>query len=195
MKIYNSLTGKKEILETLEPNRVKMYVCGMTVYDHTHIGHARTFLCFDVIVRYLRYAGFTVDYIRNITDVDDKIIERSKKLNIEALELTSKYINSMQYDFNSLGMIDPDQEPKATENILSIIKLIEKLIEKIMLTLASLMFIFLLTLLQSMAGCRDVTLKKCWLEQELMSMKKNATLLICSMEESRTRLSVGFSLG
>ena len=130
MKIYNSLTGKKEILETLEPNRVKMYVCGMTVYDHTHIGHARTFLCFDVIVRYLRHAGFTVDYIRNITDVDDKIIERSKKLNIEALELTSKYINSMQYDFNSLGMIDPDQEPKATENIPSIIKLIEKLIEK-----------------------------------------------------------------
>ena len=122
MKIYNSLTGKKEILETLEPNRVKMYVCGMTVYDHTHIGHARTFLSFDVIVRYLRYAGFTVDYIRNITDVDDKIIERSKKLNIEALELTSKYINSMQYDFNSLGMIDPDQEPKATENIPSIIK-------------------------------------------------------------------------
>ena len=130
MKIYNSLTGKKEILETLEPNRVKMYVCGMTVYDHTHIGHARTFLCFDVIVRYLRHAGFTVDYIRNITDVDDKIIERSKKLNIEALELTSKYINSMQYDFSSLGMIDPDQEPKATENIPSIIKLIEKLIEK-----------------------------------------------------------------
>ena len=130
MKIYNSLTGKKEILETLEPNRVKMYVCGMTVYDHTHIGHARTFLCFDVIVRYLRHAGFTVDYIRNITDVDDKIIERSKKLNIEALELTSKYINSMHYDFNSLGMIDPDQEPKATENIPSIIKLIEKLIEK-----------------------------------------------------------------
>ena len=130
MKIYNTLTGKKEILETLEPNRVKMYVCGMTVYDHTHIGHARTFVCFDLIVRYLRHSGFTVDYIRNITDVDDKIIDRSKKLNIEALDLTSKYIDSMQHDFNSLGMIDPDQEPKATENIPSIIKLIEKLIEK-----------------------------------------------------------------
>ena len=130
MKIYNTLSGKKEILETLEPNRVKMYVCGMTVYDHTHIGHARTFLCFDLIVRYLRHSGFTVDYIRNITDVDDKIIDRSKKLNIEALDLTSKYIDSMQHDFNSLGMIDPDQEPKATENIPSIIKLIEKLIEK-----------------------------------------------------------------
>ena len=130
MKIYNTLSGKKEILETLEPNRVKMYVCGMTVYDHTHIGHARTFVCFDLIVRYLRHSGFTVDYIRNITDVDDKIIDRSKKLNIEALDLTSKYIDSMQHDFNSLGMIDPDQEPKATENIPSIIKLIEKLIEK-----------------------------------------------------------------
>jgi cysteinyl-tRNA synthetase len=102
----------------------------MTVYDHTHIGHARTFVCFDLIVRYLRHSGFTVDYIRNITDVDDKIIDRSKKLNIEALDLTSKYIDSMQHDFNSLGMIDPDQEPKATENIPSIIKLIEKLIEK-----------------------------------------------------------------
>ena len=130
MKIYNTLTGKKEILETLEPNRVKMYVCGMTVYDHTHIGHARTFLCFDLIVRYLRHSGFTVDYIRNITDVDDNIIDRSKKLNIEALDLTSKYIDSMQHDFNALGMIDPDQEPKVTENIPSIIKLIEKLIEK-----------------------------------------------------------------
>lgn len=130
MKIYNTLTGKKETLETLEPNRVKMYVCGMTVYDHTHIGHARTFLCFDLIVRYLRSSGFTVDYIRNITDVDDKIIDRSKELNIEAMNLTSKYIDSMHHDFNSLGMINPDQEPKATENIISIIKLIQKLIEK-----------------------------------------------------------------
>lgn len=130
MKIYNSLTGKKEILETLEPNRVKMYICGMTVYDHTHIGHARTFLCFDLIVRYLRYSGFEVDYIRNITDVDDKIIDRSKELNIEASILTSKYIDSMHRDFTSLGMIDPDQEPKATENIASIINLIEQLIEK-----------------------------------------------------------------
>ena len=130
MKIYNTLTGKKETLETLEPNRIKMYVCGMTVYDHTHIGHARTFLCFDLIVRYLRSSGFNVDYIRNITDVDDKIIGRSKELNIEAMDLTSKYIDSMHHDFKSLGMIDPDQEPKATENITSIIKLIEKLIEK-----------------------------------------------------------------
>jgi cysteinyl-tRNA synthetase len=102
----------------------------MTVYDHSHIGHARTFLCFDMIVRYLRFSGYAVDYIRNITDVDDKIIVRSKELDIEASVLTSKYIDSMHDDFSALGMIAPDQEPKATENIASIINLIERLIEK-----------------------------------------------------------------
>ena len=130
MRIYNTLKGEKEFLETIEPNRVKMYVCGMTVYDHSHIGHARTFLCFDMIVRYLRFAGYAVDYIRNITDVEDKIIVRSKELDIEASVLTSKYIDSMHDDFSALGMIAPDQEPKATENIASIINLIERLIEK-----------------------------------------------------------------
>ena len=130
MRIYNTLKGEKEFLETIEPNRVKMYVCGMTVYDHSHIGHGRTFLCFDMIVRYLRFAGYAVDYIRNITDVDDKIIVRSKELDIEASVLTSKYIDSMHDDFSALGMIAPDQEPKATENIASIINLIERLIEK-----------------------------------------------------------------
>ena len=130
MRIYNTLKGEKEFLETIEPNRVKMYVCGMTVYDHSHIGHARTFLCFDMIVRYLRFSGYAVDYIRNITDVEDKIIVRSKELDIEASVLTSKYIDSMHDDFSALGMIAPDQEPKATENIASIINLIERLIEK-----------------------------------------------------------------
>ena len=130
MRIYNTLKGEKEFLETIEPNRVKMYVCGMTVYDHSHIGHARTFLCFDMIVRYLRFAGYAVNYIRNITDVEDKIIVRSKELDIEASVLTSKYIDSMRDDFSALGMIAPDQEPKATENIASIINLIERLIEK-----------------------------------------------------------------
>ena len=130
MRIYNTLKGEKEFLKTIEPNRVKIYVCGMTVYDHSHIGHARTFLCFDMIVRYLRFSGYAVDYIRNITDVEDKIIVRSKELDIEASVLTSKYIDSMHDDFSALGMIAPDQEPKATENIASIINLIERLIEK-----------------------------------------------------------------
>ena len=130
MKIFNSQTGKKEKLVPLDGEQVRMYICGMTVYDDTHIGHARTFLCFDVIVRYLRNTGYKVNYIRNITDVDDKIIARAKELNVDATELTDKYITSMQDDFNALGMISPDLEPRATDNITSIISLIEELIDK-----------------------------------------------------------------
>ena len=130
MKIFNSQTGKKEKLKPLDGEQVRMYICGMTVYDDTHIGHARTFLCFDLIVRYLRNAGYKVNYIRNITDVDDKIIARAKELNVDATELTDKYIASMQEDFNDLGMISPDLEPRATDNIESIISLIEGLIGK-----------------------------------------------------------------
>ena len=130
MKIFNSQTGKKEKLTPLDGEQVRMYICGMTVYDETHIGHARTFLCFDLIVRYLRNAGYKVNYIRNITDVDDKIIARAKELNVDATELTDKYIASMEEDFNDLGMISPDLEPRATDNIESIISLIERLIDK-----------------------------------------------------------------
>jgi len=130
VKIFNSQTGKKEKLTPLDGEQVRMYICGMTVYDDTHIGHARTFLCFDLIVRYLRNAGYKVNYIRNITDVDDKIIARAKELNVDATELTDKYIASMEEDFNDLGMISPDLEPRATDNIESIISLIERLIDK-----------------------------------------------------------------
>ena len=130
MKIYNTLSGKKETLNTREANRIKMYVCGMTVYDDSHIGHARTFLSFDLIVRYLRHEGYIVDYVRNITDVDDKIIQRSEELELDTSDLTKKYISSMQADFFALGMIEPDKEPRATENINSIISLIETLIQK-----------------------------------------------------------------
>ena len=107
-----------------------MYICGMTVYDDTHIGHARTFLSFDLIVRYLRSIDYEVSYVRNITDVDDKIISRAKQLNLSPSELTQKYIDSMHEDFESLGMIKPDLEPRATDNISSIISLIETLIKK-----------------------------------------------------------------
>ena len=130
MKIFNTLSGKKEDFVPLEKNKIKMYVCGMTVYDDTHIGHARTFLSFDLIVRYLRSINYEVHYIRNITDVDDKIISRAEELNITPKELTKKYINSMNDDFNSLGMIEPDSEPRATDNIDSIISLIKILIKK-----------------------------------------------------------------
>ena len=88
MKIFNTLSGNKDTLVPLKDNLIKMYICGMTVYDDTHIGHARTFLSFDVIVRYLRSLDYEVHYIRNITDVDDKILERSKELGIGPMELT-----------------------------------------------------------------------------------------------------------
>ena len=130
MKIFNTLSGKKEIFEPIEENKIRMYVCGMTVYDDTHIGHARTFLSFDLIVRYLRSIDYEVQYIRNITDVDDKIIARAEELNISPSVLTLDCINSMHDDFQALGMISPDAEPRATENIDSIISLITKLIDK-----------------------------------------------------------------
>ena len=130
MKIFNTLSGKKEEFKPIESNMIRMYICGMTVYDDTHIGHARTFLSFDLIVRYLRSVDYEVLYVRNITDVDDKIISRANELNLSPSELTQKYIDSMHEDFESLGMIKPDLEPRATENISSIISLIETLIKK-----------------------------------------------------------------
>tara|TARA_B100001121_G_scaffold80101_1_gene71037 strand:+ start:581 stop:1951 length:1371 start_codon:yes stop_codon:yes gene_type:complete len=130
LRIFNTLSGKKEAFKPIDENSVRMYICGMTVYDDTHMGHARTFLSFDLIVRYLRNIGFKVTYVRNITDVDDKIISRAKELNLDPTDLVQKYINSMQEDFESLGMINPDLEPRATENINSIISLIETLIDK-----------------------------------------------------------------
>ena len=129
MKIYNSLTGRKENLNPLEKDKVKIYVCGMTVYDDCHIGHARTFVCFDMVVRYLRLRNFKVDYVRNITDVDDKIINRAKENGEDPGSLTKRFIKRMNLDFNSLGMLQPDQEPRATENIKIIIDLISRLLE------------------------------------------------------------------
>ena len=129
MKIFNSLTSKKEDFSPLKKDEISIYVCGMTVYDDCHIGHARTFLSFDTIVRYMRFKGYKVNYVRNITDVEDKILVRSKELNIEPSELTEKYIVEMDNDFHALSMVVPDKEPRATENIESIINLVKKLIE------------------------------------------------------------------
>ena len=129
MKVFNSLTGKKEDLDSFEKGKISIYVCGMTVYDDCHIGHARTFLSFDMIVRYLRSRNIEVKYIRNITDVDDKILQRAKETNQEPSVLTDRYIERMTSDFNALGMISPDKEPRATENIQIILDLISRLIE------------------------------------------------------------------
>ncbi len=130
LRIYNSLSQTKETFKPIEPNKVRMYVCGITIYDYSHIGHARTFVSFDVMARYLRYAGYDLTYVRNITDIDDKIIARANENNEHINDLTKRFETIMHEDFDSLGMIKPDIEPKATESIAEIITIIETLIDK-----------------------------------------------------------------
>ena len=130
LKIFNTLTRQKEEFKPLVPGKVGMYVCGMTVYDFCHLGHARVMVAFDVIARYLRHRGYDVNYIRNITDIDDKIIKRANE-NGEAFDaLTERFIAEMHKDSEMLGIEKPDAEPKATAHIGDIIKLVETLIEK-----------------------------------------------------------------
>ncbi len=130
LEIYNTLSGKKEPLKTIEPGKVSLYVCGMTVYDYCHVGHARVMVVFDVAVRYLRASDYDVTYVRNITDIDDKIITRANENGESITELTERFIDYMNEDSDALGVIRPDQEPKATEYIDQIIAMIETLIKK-----------------------------------------------------------------
>jgi len=128
--IYNSLTRRKEVFVPIEPGKVRMYVCGMTVYDYCHIGHARVMVVFDVIVRTLRAAGYDVTYVRNITDIDDKIIQRANERHEDFRSLTERYIEAMHEDAAALGVLPPDVEPRATAFMGDIIALIEKLIAR-----------------------------------------------------------------
>ncbi len=130
IQIYNTLSRAKEAFEPLEPGHVKMYVCGPTVYDSSHIGHARSIIVFDVIYRYLTYAGYDVTYVRNFTDVDDKIINRSNELGVTTDSLAEKYINEFHHDMDALNVLRPGIEPKATEHIDQIIRIVEILVEK-----------------------------------------------------------------
>ena len=130
MKIFNSLTGKKETFRSKTNEEVSIYICGLTPYDDVHIGHARTFVNFDVIVKFFKFLGFKVRYVRNITDVDDKIINRAKEEGIPALDLSKKYIKEMHDDFSSLGIESPDVEPKVSDHIDEIISMIQSLEEK-----------------------------------------------------------------
>jgi len=130
MKIYNTLSKSKEELIPVKKGHISMYVCGPTVYDLSHIGHARTYISFDIIKRYLEYIGFKVKYIINITDVDDKILDRAKKEKITPGELTTKMIQKFKKDFLALKNEKPEKMPKVTENVLSIIQFIEILIKK-----------------------------------------------------------------
>ena len=129
LKIYNSLTRTKQEFKPIDPGKIGMYVCGVTVYDLCHIGHARTFVNFDVIVRYLRYAGYEVKYVRNITDIDDKIIKRANERGISAHDLAEQFIVEMHKDFDALNIKRPDIEPKATDNITEIVNFVQKLID------------------------------------------------------------------
>ena len=117
IKIYNTLSGKKEEFVPIRPGRMTMYACGVTVYDFSHLGHARGAVAFDLIQRYFRRKGFDVKYVRNFTDVDDKIINRAKEEGISAAEVARKYIDAYQEDMKRLGVGRPDIEPKATEHI------------------------------------------------------------------------------
>lgn len=128
--VYNSFTRKKEEFIPLKPPNVNIYTCGVTVYDESHIGHARSLYVFEVIRRYLEYRGFKVKFVRNITDIDDKIIKRSRELKIGWKELIEKYIDRYYEDLGALGVEKADYEPKATENIEDMIKHIQALIDK-----------------------------------------------------------------
>ena len=130
LKIYNTLSGKKEVFTPIEANKVRMYVCGMTVYDYCHIGHARVMVGFDVITRFLRYAGYNVRYVRNITDVDDKIFNRAAENGETFTDLTTRFIDAMHEDERALSVIAPDQEPRATAHMSQILAMISVLIEK-----------------------------------------------------------------
>jgi cysteinyl-tRNA synthetase len=130
LKLYNDLTRQKETFHPLEAGKVSMYVCGMTVYDLCHLGHARVMVVFDVAYRYLKASGYDVTYIRNITDIDDKIINRANERGIPFTQLTGQFIHAMHEDADALGVLRPDSEPKATDHMDEILAMIAKLIER-----------------------------------------------------------------
>ena len=130
LTVYNSLTRKKEAFEPIVPGRVRMYVCGMTVYDYCHIGHARVLVVFDVVFRFLKHLGYEVMYVRNITDIDDKIINRANEAGEEYFELTHRFIRAMHEDADALGVLRPDVEPCATDTIAEMLDMIDELIRR-----------------------------------------------------------------
>src|SRR5687767_9694141 len=127
LHIHNSMTGRKEPFKPITPGQVRMYVCGITVYDYCHIGHARFMVVFDIVRRWLRAAGYAVTYVRNITDIDDKIIKRAKEGGEPIDALTARFIAAMDEDAAALGIEKPDFEPRATEHVTGMLDLIRLL--------------------------------------------------------------------
>ena len=130
LQLHNTLSNSKVPFTPIDEGKISLYVCGMTVYDYCHIGHARVMVSFDVITRYLRHAGYQVEYVRNITDVDDKIIKRAAENGESCEQLTQRFIDAMHEDELALNVLPPDQEPRATGHIQAILDMIQILIEK-----------------------------------------------------------------
>ena len=130
LSIYNTLTGKKEPFHSLQPKTVRMYVCGVTVYDYCHLGHGRSALVFDMIRRHLEFSGYKVEFVKNFTDVDDKIIKRANEEGVSCEAITTKFIDAYYEDMTKLGILPASEEPKATEHMQDIKTLISKLIRK-----------------------------------------------------------------
>jgi cysteinyl-tRNA synthetase len=128
--IYNTLTGKKEEFVPLEPGRIKMYVCGITVYDFCHIGHARSAIVFDVIYRFLTSLGYEVSYVRNFTDIDDKILRRAAAEGVDYRTIAERFIRTFHEDMEALGLLPPTMEPLATEHIPEMMEIVRRLVEK-----------------------------------------------------------------
>src|SRR5512139_2754101 len=128
LTVFNTMGGRKETFVPLTPGTVRMYVCGVTVYDLCHIGHARANVAFDIIVRYLRHSGYEVRYVRNFTDIDDKIIRKANQEGIPFEAVSRKYIDAFYEDFDRMGLLRPDAEPKATEHIPEIVALVSRLV-------------------------------------------------------------------
>ena len=128
LKIFDSLNGEKRPFQSLQPGIAKLYVCGITAYDYCHLGHARVMVVFDTVVRYLRAQGLQVTYVRNITDIDDKIIKRARELDEDYRALSERFVAAMHEDGDALGLLRPDQEPRATVHMPQIIAMIERLL-------------------------------------------------------------------
>jgi cysteinyl-tRNA synthetase len=130
LEIYNSLSRKKEIFQPMRPPEVRMYVCGLTVYDHMHIGHARMLVVFDMVARWLRASGYRLNYVRNITDIDDKIIKRALENHERVEQLTERYIQATREDERALSVLPPDHEPRAMQSIEAMVRMVEVLVSK-----------------------------------------------------------------
>jgi cysteinyl-tRNA synthetase len=129
LKLFNTLTQRKEALDTLRPGEVGLYVCGPTVYSYVHLGNARTFTAFDVVVRYLRYRGYRVTYVRNVTDVDDRIIHAAQQENVDSKALADRFVAAFDEDMRGLGQLEPDVAPRVTDNMPEILTLVQTLLD------------------------------------------------------------------